>query len=188
MIVTLDPGTTNLGWAIAEDSGAILSLGYIGTTGGRELKTPSDLARRMVQFSREFTEIVEKHWVRRTRRENLHLIAEEMGLYGASQAIWANTLPWGAIAMMTITHDAWLHAVPPKAWQRAIIGGKATKKTYPVVIAALRGYCQARPALAAQLDAINITKQNHATDAVGIARYFAKGGDAQCVWHGPEAR
>lgn len=196
MILAIDPGLPNLGWALVSDGGQTCAL---GVTHGEELK---DVAMNVAKPHLTFQVAAAlscvagehrcSHAIERgslcaaadvsadyADRRVTRVIAEEIGLYGQQPAVVANCLPWGALIMLAVLLDAELYKVSPTKWQREIVPlkrGEApdynrVRKTVEAHIAAT-GSLGAREYLASA----ERKRLGHALDASGIGMYLALGG------------
>lgn len=100
MILGIDPGYANCGWAIVEPGkGRVLNIGLVRTMKVAGLHPSADRAVRVGKLCDELAAIV--------RANNVTTIAAEQPLsFGAPAAIVANVQPWGAIVeVLSVHHD-----------------------------------------------------------------------------------
>lgn len=163
MILGVDPGYANCGWAVVDRSARVVELGVIDTDLDRGIAKSTDRARRTRHVSAELVTIV--------RRHNCRAIAAEQALgHGAAAAVAANLLPWGALIGIAVALDLELYEVPAKTWQHAVTD-RPGKIEYEDLAKALAQYAavQCREVLAA----ITNKQRTHALDGMGVGVFAA---------------
>jgi Holliday junction resolvasome RuvABC endonuclease subunit len=163
VILGVDPGYANCGWAVVDRSARVVDLGVILTEQDDGVAKSTDRARRTRHVSAELVAIA--------RRHNCKAIAAEQALqHGAAAAIAANLLPWGALIGIAVALGLELYEVPAKTWQHAVTDSP-TKIAYEDLAKALAQYAalDCREALAA----IAKKKRTHALDGMGVGVFAA---------------
>lgn len=165
LILAVDPGYAKCGWAIVDaTTGRVRDLGLILTAKDPKVSIPTDRARRLVAVSKRLAALATEHDV-------TAIAAEEPLGFGASAAVAANQLPWGALVMLAVSRGYSLHGVGAKVWQRAVLGVETKKVDYAQVEAALSGYVDAQAS--ESLRDVPEHLRNHALDAVGVGLLVA---------------
>lgn len=170
-ILAIDPGYAKCGWAIVESRTArVRALGVILTAKDPKVTLATDRARRMVSVSKRLAELATAHGVEA-------IAAEEPLGFGASAAVAANQLPWGAIVMLAVQRGLWLYGVEAHAWQHAVLGTERinpqTSKRAPVDYAKVERALTAYVGDAAKSLDVPPHLANHAMDAAGIGMLLA---------------
>lgn len=170
MILGVDPGYAKCGWSIVEPRTArVVALGLIETKKQPRLHVSADRAVRVSQVCDELAAIARKY--------SVTTIAAEQALgFGASAAIAANQLPWGALLMLARMLDLELLEVAANTWQCAVIGidpkaKKKPKNKYDAVERALTAYVGQQ--LACVLLGLNKADRRHPLDSTGTAMLVA---------------
>lgn len=168
MILGVDPGYAKCGWSIVDPkTGRVRALGVILTekiAKEQKLSLATDRARRMVIVCERLAEIAAAHDV-------TVIVAEEPLGFGASAAVAANQLPWGAIVMLATLRGYGLVGVAAKTWQRAVLGDDVKKVDYERIEKALASYITGQAI--ADFDEVAPHLRNHALDACGIGMLAA---------------
>lgn len=162
MILGVDPGYAKCGWSIVEPkTGRVVALGLITTMKHAGLHVSADRAKRVSKVCDELADKAKSH--------NVQTIAIEQALgFGASAAIAANQLPWGAVLMLARMLGLDLYEVVAKVWQRAILGvDDKAKVKYEHVEAALTKYVGKQ--LADVLVGLDKKDRRHPLDGTGAA-------------------
>lgn len=135
MILGVDPGYAKCGWSIVEPkTGRVVALGLITTMKVHGLHVSADRAVRVSKVCDELAALATKYGV-------TTIAAEQPLGFGASAAIAANQLPWGALIMLARMLGLELYEVVAKVWQRAVLGlSDEDKVKYEKVEAALQEY------------------------------------------------
>lgn len=164
MILGVDPGYAKCGWSIVEPkTGRVLALGLITTMKVHGLHVSADRAVRVSKVCDKLAALAQQYGVK--------TIAAEQALgFGASAAIAANLLPWGAVLMLARTIGVELFEVSANEWQCAILGidpkaKKKPKNKYATVEKRLTKYVGKQ--LANVLDGLDKDDRRHPLDAVG---------------------
>lgn len=160
MILGADPGYATCGWSVIEPRTArVVALGVITTTQNKRLDLSTDRARRVAQVCAELADIA-------ARFGCTEIAAEQALGHGASAAVAANMLPWGALIMLAVQRGALLREVRAKTWQHAVLGLEKGAVDYEQVEVMLGGFVGVD--LADVIAAIKPKLRTHALDGVGI--------------------
>ena len=162
MILGVDPGYAKCGWSIVEPrTGRVIALGLITTMKVHGLHVSADRAVRVSKVCDELAALAQRY--------GAHTIAAEQPLgFGASAAIAANQLPWGAVLMLARMLGLELYEVIAKVWQRAVLGlGDDEKVKYDQVESALTKYVGTQ--LAEVLVGLDKKDRRHPLDATGAS-------------------
>jgi Holliday junction resolvasome RuvABC endonuclease subunit len=169
MILALDPGTANLGWAIVSSLGSVRSLGVVSQRPDPKLGKSTDRATRVRVQARLIRDLVREHGVTAIAAEAASFNPRRFTMaVGLCMSIGALT---GAAAAL----DLVLYELPPKRWQHAVLDrapGARGKVDYDDVFRRLASFVGAGQA-GHQLLAIPRSLRNHALDAVGIGIFTA---------------
>lgn len=160
MILGVDPGYAKCGWSIVEPkTGRVVAIGLITTMKVHGLHVSADRAVRVSKVCDELAALALKY--------GATAIAGEQPLgFGASAAIAANQLPWGALIMLARMLGLELYEVIAKVWQRAVLGLRDDEKVkYELVEAALKKYVGEQ--LFQALAGLDKKDRRHPLDAVG---------------------
>lgn len=160
MILGVDPGYANCGWSVVEPRTArVVALGVIVTKKNDRLDLATDRERRVAEVCVELGDIMRRFCC-------LEIAAEQALGHGASSAVAANMLPWGALIMLAIERGALLRKVTAKTWQHAVLDLAKGAVDYAQVEKLLAAYVGLD--LAEVLAAIKKDLRTHALDGTGI--------------------
>ncbi len=165
MILGIDPGYANTGWAVVRPKlGRVLACGLIITEKDKRKSTErsTDRARRMVTVARTIAQMARDH--------SCTTIAAEQALgHGAAAAVAANLLPWGALVGIAVMLGVELVEVPAKQWQHAVMPECTGKIDYDRLAQLLHRFTRGQAA--AGLLEVPKRLRTHVVDAVGVGLF-----------------
>jgi Holliday junction resolvasome RuvABC endonuclease subunit len=171
-ILGIDPGYAKCGWSIVEPgTGRVIALGLITTIKRAGLHVSADRAARVAEVCDRVAELAHKHGA-------TTFAVEQPLMFGASAAIAANLLPWGAVLMLARTEGIELLEISANEWQCAVLGidPKVKRKfkkgeKYALVEKALYAYVGTQ--LANVLEGLDAKDRRHPLDATGSGMFAA---------------
>ncbi|MGE0547604.1 MAG: crossover junction endodeoxyribonuclease RuvC [Kofleriaceae bacterium] len=165
MILAVDPGLGNIGWAVVRRGTArVIDVGLLQSEPDRAIAKSTDRARRIARATTELKCIAEQH-------QCDTIAAESMLAHGAAAAIAANLLPWGALVALSVCIGVDLVEVTAKRWQHAVLGIDKGKVDYGALAKCLERF--AANQLGPRLQQIPKNKHTHVLDAIGVGLYAA---------------
>ncbi len=174
MILALDNGLENLGWAVvAPRTGHVEDLGVIHQRRIAKLDESTCRVTRLLRQGRILRGVaITNHCTA--------IAAEAMSFGGPPKARFAMAIAlggsWGVAAALAAALDLELWEVSPKRWQHEILGraaGDQSAVDYMVVFEALRDYIGSTVEAAASYGELPEGRRNHALDAVGVGIFTA---------------
>lgn len=183
MILALDPGTRDLGWAVvAPHTGRVAELGAVHQEPDAKLAKSTDRATRVHAHGLLWRELLGRHRITAIAAEAASFNPRRFTMaVGLCMSIGALT---GAAAVLGMA----LYELPPKLWQHAVLGRKQGDRSavdYAQVERLLAGFMGRAGRAASQLAAIPAGRRNHALDAVGIGVFAAMRPDEATRIGGP---
>lgn len=171
MILALDPGTRDLGWAIvAPHTGRVAELGAVHQEVDPDVAKSTDRAARVHAHGLLWRELLGRHQITAIAAEAASFNPRRFTMaVGLCMSIGALT---GAAAVLGLT----LYELPPKLWQHAVLGRKPGDRSavdYAQVERLLAEFIGRTGCAAEQLAVIPAGRRNHALDSVGVGVFAA---------------
>jgi Holliday junction resolvasome RuvABC endonuclease subunit len=165
VILAVDPGIGNVGWAIMSRS-RVVDLGVWTSTPDSALGKSTDRARRIHSLSLELRRLYRVH--------GCTIVAAEQALsFGRTSGLIGQALVWGALTMLAAEHGCDLVEVTAKQWQRAVLPDTKAKVDYEQLELKLERYVLTMQGGEAMLMRIHPEQHTHALDAVGVGLFTA---------------
>lgn len=176
VILAIDPGLANLGWAIVRPkTGRVVDLGVICTSPNDDLGKDTDRLSRTRHLARELKGLIRRYQVEVITGE---AISRPPGKSNVAASASAH-LSWGVLVTLAEVLELELCEVPAKQWQHAIMPGVA-KIDYDALADAISKFLRydgKRPVdtleVSNRLALLPRSKREHALDAVGVGIYTA---------------
>lgn len=164
MILAIDPGLANCGWAVLRRGTArVIDLGILESKPDKAIAKSTDRGRRTATLVLKLRGIVQQH-------QCTAIAAEAMLFHGMINAVTSLLLPWGAIVGLAVCEGIDLIEVEPKEWQHAVLGSNAAVD-YQRLSNMLAIY--AGDQVGVRMRTIAESKHTHVLDAVGVGLYAA---------------
>lgn len=171
MILAIDPGLANLGWAVVRPkTGRVVDLGVICTS------VDSDDGKNTDRIARLLTHVERLHAIVASHGGDVSVLAAEAVSLPPKPSVAATAsayLCWGAIATLAKLMRCELVEVPAKQWQHAILEGVDRIDYDTLSVAVVNFLGQYAGPLMLKLQTIAKSKREHALDAVGVGIYTA---------------
>lgn len=168
MILAVDPGLANLGWAIVRPADAgVHELGVLRSKPTPGLARSADRRERAARQAAVLLGLGRAHGC-------TTVIGEAMSFPRGIEGIASMALSWGVLCGVATALGARLLEVTPKVWQHAVTPGKRAI-VYADVEAALDAHIRRHgaPQACEQLDALPRSFRTHALDAAGVGIWAA---------------
>lgn len=168
MILGIDPGLRNCGWAVVDPCARVLELGLISSEPADGLDEAVDREQREAAQLEILLEVVRRHGV-------TAICGEALSFGGAPKARFLMAvslcLSWGGILGLATALDLAVYSVPPKVWEHAVQHDADGAIDYDRVERDLAEYVTglARE----QLRAIPKAKRNHPLDGAALGMFGA---------------
>lgn len=163
MILAVDNGLCDLGWAVVAPRGRVLALGVLHQENVAEMDEAIDRAIRTWRQALRLRHVAQAYGC-------TTLVAEAMSFGGPPKARFAMAislgLSWGATAALAVALGLNLGAIPPKTWQRAIDPTQGRAIDYAKIEVLITEFISGEAL--DDLHRIPARRRNHAIDAAGI--------------------
>lgn len=179
MILAVDPGLANFGWALVSPSDArVRELGVLRSGRNAGAARSDDRRERAHAIAVALLEHAGIDTV----------IGESMSFPRGIDGIASMALSWGVLCGVAAARGAQIREVPPKTWQRAVLPGSGKRVDYAQIEAALDAHVRRHgaPAAIAQLDALPRSCRTHALDAAGVGIWAAVTSSQEKTMHHSE--
>lgn len=166
MILSIDPGLQDLGWAVVEPrTGRVIDLGVVHQERNDKLAKSTCRATRMLRQALCLRAVAQN--------QRCAALAAEAMSFNPKRFTMALGLglSWGGLTALAVALGLELYELPPKRWQHAVTGVDRGKVDYDDVARRLAEYLHGNAAIA--LAGIKPDQRTHALDAVGVGVFTA---------------
>lgn len=170
MILGVDGGLRNCGWARVTPRARVVAIGVITTAKDPSVAKSTDRSLRTTRLADELGVVAD---------DCTAIAAEAMSFPRGTDGIAALALCWGVIATLASMRGLTLLEVEPKVWQRAVLPGSGRKVDYTALTEKLADFASLN--VREQLAAIPKALREHALDAMAIAVFAAVGAQGGTV-------
>lgn len=171
MILAVDPGLQDLGWAVvAPRTGRVAALGTLQQKRLKRLDKSTCRVTRVRAQGELLIGLAREHRCTVVAAETMSFAGNKFNM------VLSVGLAWGGLAAIAAALALPLYELVPRVWQHAVLGreaGDRSKVDYDDVFRRLGDFIGRDGIAAGQLAAIKPALRNHALDACGVGVFAA---------------